>query len=87
MGAEPPLRRLCTPCETCYMNNRAITVLKAAEICRVSPDTVRRWVDKGVLPAYRLPSGHRRLDIDQVLQFQRELMGSLSKEVNSAHSK
>jgi len=36
-------------------------ISEAAELLRVSADTVRRWVDAGRLPAEREPNGHRRV--------------------------
>ena len=38
------------------------TIGQAAELLGVSPDTVRRWVDAGQLPASRTAGGRRRLD-------------------------
>jgi molybdopterin-binding protein len=38
------------------------TVGQAAELLGVSPDTVRRWVDSGQLPAGRTQGGRRRVD-------------------------
>lgn len=38
------------------------TVSQAAELLGVSPDTIRRWVDSGELPATRTPGGQRKLD-------------------------
>ena len=31
-----------------------LTVSEVAEFCRVSPRTVRRWIERGELPAHRL---------------------------------
>lgn len=39
---------------------RFLTVTGVAELAGVSAATVRRWSDRGLLPATRLPSGHRR---------------------------
>lgn len=38
------------------------TVGQAAELLAVSPDTVRRWIDSGQLPAARTQGGRRRVD-------------------------
>jgi len=40
----------------------SFTVGEAAELIGVSPDTVRRWVDSGQLPAERTPGGRRLVD-------------------------
>ncbi|MGI8926877.1 MAG: helix-turn-helix domain-containing protein [Tepidiformaceae bacterium] len=40
----------------------ALTVRPVAEMLGLSDDTVRRWADSGILPALRLPSGHRRFE-------------------------
>ena len=40
----------------------SFTVSQAAELLGVSPDTIRRWVDSGELPATRTPGGQRKLD-------------------------
>jgi molybdopterin-binding protein len=38
------------------------TVGQAAELLGVSPDTVRRWIDSGQMPAARTTAGRRRVD-------------------------
>ena len=48
---------------------RPMTVAEAAETIGVSGDTVRRWSDLGLLPGYRLPSGHRRFDPHEIRRF------------------
>jgi molybdopterin-binding protein len=45
------------------------TVGQAAEILGVSADTVRRWVDGGLLTASRTPGGRRRVDGEALAQF------------------
>jgi molybdopterin-binding protein len=46
-----------------YFNSVAqYTVGQAAELLGVSPDTVRRWADRGRLKMSRTPGGRRRLD-------------------------
>jgi excisionase family DNA binding protein len=41
-------------------SERSLTTSQAAEIIGVSPSTVVKYADAGMLPSYRLPSGHRR---------------------------
>jgi molybdopterin-binding protein len=40
----------------------SFTVGQAAELLGVSPDTVRRWMDSGQIPAARTQGGRRRVD-------------------------
>ena len=53
---------------------RGLTVRSAASLLAVSVDTVRRWADSGLLPSYRLPSGHRRFDRSAVQRFREDLL-------------
>lgn len=48
--AEPPTRR-----------QEFLTVAEAAYFLKVSPKTVRKYIDAGLLPAKRLPWGHFRI--------------------------
>jgi excisionase family DNA binding protein len=47
--------------ERAGMAIRLLSVGQAASELHVSPSTVRNWVDKGYLHAFRLPSGVRRI--------------------------
>ena len=38
----------------------------------VHPNTLRRWVDEGKLPATRLPGGQRRILVADIQRFQEE---------------
>ena len=38
-----------------------VSIRQAAAELGVHENTVRNWIDRGYLRAYRLPSGHRRL--------------------------
>ena len=42
----------------------------------VSPDTVRRWVDRGQLPADRTPGGRRQVDGAALARFSAERAGT-----------
>ncbi len=47
-----------------------LTTGQAAKICRVSRNTVERWIDKGMLSGYRIPGGgHRRVLISELMRF------------------
>jgi molybdopterin-binding protein len=52
---------------------------EAAELLRVSPDTIRRWVDAGRLAAGRDPHGHRSIDGADLAGFARSLHDSTSE--------
>jgi len=43
------------------LNEEYLTVAEAANLVRVSPSTIRRWIREGNLPAYRL--GPRRVGL------------------------
>lgn len=47
--------------------SRLLNVLEAAEAHRVEPDTIRRWIHQGCLPASRNPSGHYRIAEEDLL--------------------
>ena len=55
-----------------------LTVREVAEFCGVSCDTVRRWADGAILPSFRLPSGHRRFELREVLAFREGLRQQVS---------
>ena len=50
----------------------SFTIGQAAELLGVSPDTVRRWVDNGHLPAARTEGGRRRVDGAALARFAAE---------------
>lgn len=48
-----------------------LSTWEAGRYCRVSPFTIRHWVEEGKLPAYTTPGGHRRIrreDLDAFLK-------------------
>lgn len=52
------------------MTTELLTTGQVASLLNVHPQTVRRWIDTGRLPALRLPSGVwrvRRDDLDALL--------------------
>jgi len=54
----------------------SFTVGQAAVLLGVSPDTVRRWVDSGQLPATRTPGGRRGVDGAALARFSAERAAS-----------
>jgi excisionase family DNA binding protein len=54
-------------------NAATISIRQAAAELGVHENTVRNWIDRGYLRAYRLPSGHRRLPEAEVTRLMGEL--------------
>lgn len=50
-----------------------VSIREAAERLAVHENTVRNWIDRGYLRAYRLPSGHRRLPEGEVARLMQEV--------------
>jgi excisionase family DNA binding protein len=49
------------------MSSQLLTTGKAARLCSVKPDTVLKWIKKGVLPATRTVGGHYRVEEQDLL--------------------
>jgi len=45
------------------------TTSEAAQICGVAHTTVIRWISEGKLRAHETPGGHRRIALDQLVDF------------------
>jgi excisionase family DNA binding protein len=54
------------------MGDRTYTTREVARMLGVTVQTVQRWVDAGVLRAWRTAGGHRRLAVDSVEDFIRK---------------
>lgn len=52
---------------------KLLNISQAAGILGVHPLTVRNWTDKGYLPFYRTPGGHRRFRLVELAQFQQDM--------------
>src|SRR2546426_7876591 len=46
--------------------------MRIARLCQVTPATVAHWIDQGYLKGHRTPTGHRRVEVDDLLTFLRE---------------
>ena len=53
---------------------KLMTTSQAARELGVHPNTLRGWVDRGLVPAVRLPSGYRRFLPEQVEQVKQEML-------------
>lgn len=49
--------------------DRPITTHQAAQILRVTPMTIIRWIDSGKLPAWRTVGGHWRIERNDLETF------------------
>jgi CheY-like chemotaxis protein len=52
--------------------SRFLGTLRIARLCQVTPATVAHWIDQGYLKGHRTPTGHRRVESDDLLAFLRE---------------
>ena len=58
-----------------------IPISVAAERLGVHENTVRNWIDRGLLDGYLTPTGRRKLRLDSVERLQREMFGFPSPAV------
>jgi len=52
-----------------------IPISEAAERLGVHENTVRNWIDQGLLEGYRTPTGRRKLRVGSVERLEREMFG------------
>jgi len=52
-----------------------IAISVAAERLGVHENTVRNWIDRGLLNGYLTPTGRRKLRLDSVERLEREMFG------------
>jgi excisionase family DNA binding protein len=50
---------------------RVFTSHEVASLVQVSPSSVLKWIEQGKLRAFRTPGGHRRVAIDELVEFLR----------------
>ena len=51
---------------------RSLSTFAIAEMLHVDPGSVANWIDQELLKAHRTPGGHRRVVLDDLLEFLRE---------------
>jgi excisionase family DNA binding protein len=54
-------------------DGRLLGISEAAKQLGVHPKTLRAWVDKGQVPAVKLPSGYRRFTLEQLAAIKEQL--------------
>jgi excisionase family DNA binding protein len=52
-----------------------IAISEAADRLGVHENTVRNWIDHGLLDGYRTPTGRRKLRLKSVERLEREMFG------------
>jgi excisionase family DNA binding protein len=52
-----------------------VAIKDAAVRLGVHENTIRNWVDRGLLDGYRTPTGRRKVRLDDVERLQREMYG------------
>jgi excisionase family DNA binding protein len=55
-----------------------VPMRSAAERLGVHVNTVRNWIDKGILPAIKLPSGTRRVALEDLERMEASIFGAPS---------
>jgi excisionase family DNA binding protein len=60
-----------------------IPISVAAERLGVHENTVRNWIDRGLLNGYLTPTGRRKLRLDSVERLEREMFGFPSPAVET----
>lgn len=68
-GREPEMPTTHAPAVT-------VTLRAAASRLGVHENTIRNWIDKGLLLARRLPTGTRRLPLSEVERLEREMFAA-----------
>ncbi|MBN1621258.1 MAG: response regulator [Endomicrobiales bacterium] len=49
--------------------DKILTTYQISKLCGVTLTTVTNWVENGLLPAYKTPGGHRRIQREDLLKF------------------
>ncbi len=52
--------------------DKLLTSHEVGELLQMDPSSIVKWVNDGLLPAYRTPGGHRRIKTTELLSFLRQ---------------
>jgi len=58
--------------ERVYVMAKNLSTFAIAQMLQVDPGSVANWIDRKLLKAYRTPGGHRRVAVEDLLEFVRE---------------
>lgn len=61
-----------------------LSTFAIAEMLQVDPGSVANWIDQDILKAHRTPGGHRRVAINDLLDFLRRHKMPIPKELQTA---
>ena len=64
------------------LSDRLLTRAEVAEIFQVSPSTITRWAEAGMLPAVKTLGGHRRYEASEVMKLAQCLTPELPRQSN-----
>lgn len=64
----------------CKENPVFLSTAKAAKALGVGVSSIKRWVDKGVIPATKSPGGHRHISLDALIRFSEETGRAIKQE-------
>lgn len=65
------------------VNGRYMSTGEVARLCEVSPITVAKWIDDGILPGHSTPGGHRRVRVTDLVRFLRDHGMDIPPELES----
>lgn len=57
---------------------QGLPVSAAANRLGVSPSTIRNWVERDIIRGYRLPTGARRIPVEEIKRLEQEMFAKLS---------
>ena len=66
---------------------KTLSTLHAARLLGVAAASVSKWIDKGHLVAGRTPGGHRRIEVDDLVEFIRRQKLRVPPELLASHRK
>jgi len=61
---------------------RSLSTFKIAQLLDVNASSVANWIDQDRLHAHRTPGGHRRVSIENLLRFLREMKMPVPEELD-----